>query len=113
MAAILDSYVDGSCYVAMSPVQWGEIAGRVRNRGGISEQNRIMLMLDQCRFQIEPVTKDQAVRAAELKIDRKISYGDAFALDLAMQSNDHILVTADYDFKKVADLATVEFLPVK
>ena len=113
IAAILDSYVDGSCSVAMSPVQWGEIAGRVRQRAGISEQNRIMLMLDQFRFQMEPLTKDQAVRAAELKVDRKISNADAFALELAMQSNQHILITADYDFKKVADLATIEFLPVK
>jgi hypothetical protein len=30
-----------------------------------------------------------------------------------MDSAEHILVTADYDFKEVADLARIEFLPAK
>ena len=38
---------------------------------------------------------------------------DAFAVHLAMDSPDHILVTADYDFKAVEDLARIEFLPAK
>jgi hypothetical protein len=46
-------------------------------------------------------------------VDRKISYADAFALDLAMASLEHILVTADYGFKAVDDLARIEFLPAK
>jgi predicted nucleic acid-binding protein len=53
------------------------------------------------------------VRAAEIKEDRKLAYADAFAIELAMDSPDHLLVTADYDFKEVADLARIEFLPVK
>jgi len=113
IAAILDSYGDHTCDVVISAVQWGEIAGRVRKRVGIPEQNRVMHKLTQLQLHIEPVTHEQAVRAAELKVDRKISYADAFALDLAMPSAEHVLVTADYDFKKVADLAAIEFLPIK
>ena len=30
-----------------------------------------------------------------------------------MDSPDHLLVTADYDFKAVDDLAKIEFLPPK
>jgi hypothetical protein len=48
-----------------------------------------------------------------MKVDRKISYADAFALDLAMASPDHVLLTADYGFKQVDDLARIEFLPAK
>ncbi|MGH9600365.1 MAG: PIN domain-containing protein, partial [Terracidiphilus sp.] len=62
---------------------------------------------------IIPATADRAVRAANLKVDRSVSYADAFALDLAMDSPDHVLVTADYDFKRVEDLARIEFLPAK
>jgi predicted nucleic acid-binding protein len=58
-------------------------------------------------------TGERALRAAAIKIDRKIAYADAFALDLAMDSPDHVLVTADYDFKAVAGLARIEFLPLK
>ena len=56
---------------------------------------------------------DGAVHAAALRVDRKIPYADAFGLNLAMDSAEHILVTADYDFKEVADLARIEFLPAK
>jgi hypothetical protein len=30
-----------------------------------------------------------------------------------MESTDHVLVTADYGFRVVADLARIEFLPAK
>jgi len=113
VAAIFESFADGTCEVCMSAVQWGEIAGRLRQRGGISEQNRVMQKLDQLQLQIEPATPARAVRAAELKGDRSISYADAFALELAMRSPEHVLITADFDFQKVADLANTEFLPVK
>jgi predicted nucleic acid-binding protein len=58
-------------------------------------------------------TADRAVHAAEIKVERKLAYADAFAVELAMDSPDHVLVTADYDFKAVTDLAQIEFLPAK
>jgi hypothetical protein len=64
-------------------------------------------------LQIIPATGERAIRASALRLERKIPYVDGFALDLAMDSVDHILVTADYDFKAVSDLARIEFLPVK
>jgi hypothetical protein len=55
-------------------------------------------------------TGERATHAAEIKVGGRISYTDAFAFDLAMDSPDHILVTADYDFNAVEDLARIEFL---
>ncbi len=60
-----------------------------------------------------PARADRAVRAAEHKVDRGIAYADAFAVDLAMDSPDHVLVTADDGFKAVKDLVRIEFLPMK
>jgi hypothetical protein len=37
------------------------------------------------------------------------TYADAFALELALDLSKPVLVTADYGFKPVADLATIEF----
>jgi predicted nucleic acid-binding protein len=51
--------------------------------------------------------------AAEIKTDRKIAYADAIAIELAGDAPDYVLVTADYGFKSVDDLASVEFLPGK
>jgi predicted nucleic acid-binding protein len=79
----------------------------------VSAQKRILQSITQLESSIISATADRAVRAAELKVDRKIAYADAFAIELAMDSHDHVLVTADYDFKAVADLAQIEFLPVK
>jgi predicted nucleic acid-binding protein len=113
VAAILDSYWNRMCEVEISAVQWGEIAGSVRKRAGGTEQNRAMRKLGELQLRIAETTADRAVRAAELKVDRKISYADAFALELATRSSNSVLVTADYDFKKVDDMARIEFLPNK
>jgi len=62
---------------------------------------------------VVPASADRAIHAADIKVDRNIAYADAFAVDLAMDSPGHVLVTADYGFKSVEDLARIEFLPAK
>jgi predicted nucleic acid-binding protein len=103
----------GEAEVQLSALQWGEIAGIQRRRFGVQEQMRVLQSLLQFDIRVIPATAERAVRAAEIKEDRKLAYADAFAIELAMDSPDHLLVTADYDFKEVADLARIEFLPVK
>jgi predicted nucleic acid-binding protein len=105
--------MDQTAEVAIPAIQWGEIAGRVRKRLGATGQDYAMKMLSEFYPRIVPATGERAVRAAEIKQDRKLPYADAFAIELAMDSPDHVLVTADYDFKAVADLAQIEFLPLK
>jgi predicted nucleic acid-binding protein len=97
----------------ISALQWGEVAGYLRRRLGISEGKRVLDSLLPLELEIVPATAERAVRAAELRSDRSISYVDAFAVELAMNSTDQILVTADYNFKAVDDLARIEFLPAK
>jgi predicted nucleic acid-binding protein len=99
--------------VSISAVQWGEVAGSLRKRFGALAQKRILESLALLQPGIVPATAERAVRAAELRIDRKLAYADAFALDLAMDSPDHVLITADFDFKALAGLAQIEFLPAK
>jgi predicted nucleic acid-binding protein len=97
----------------ISAVQWGEIVAVQRKRSGAREQERVLTRLIELQFRVVPVTDERAVRAAELRVDRKMSNADSYAIELAMDSPDHLLVTADYDFKAVDDLARIEFLPVK
>jgi ribonuclease VapC len=111
--AIFDMCARGFGEMCISALQWGEIAGVMRKRLGALEQERVLQRLLEVDLRIVPVSAERAVRAAGLRIDRKLPYADAFALDLAMDSPDHMLVTADYDFKAVADLARIEFLPAK
>jgi len=110
---ILGECVSGQATICLSAVQWGEVAGNLRKRMGASHERHIMSGLLPSEAEIVSVTAECAARAGELRVDRQIGYADAFALDLAMKSSDHVLVTADYDFKTVDDLARIEFLPAK
>ena len=111
--AIIKSCVSGQAAVCMSAIQWGEVAGNIRKRMGVQREKAILGGILPSEVEIVSLNGDHAVRAAALRVDRKIAYADAFALDLAMQSSDCILVTADYGFKDVADLAHIEFLPAR
>lgn len=110
---ILRACVTRQAVVCISALQWGEIAGRLRQRFGETDEMRILSNLLPSEVTIVSVSVERAVRAAGLKIDRKIAYADAFALELTMDSPDHVLITADYGFKAVDDLARIEFLPAK
>jgi PIN domain nuclease of toxin-antitoxin system len=110
---LLSDCVSWRADLCISAVQWGEIAGKLRKRLGPIEEMRILSSLLPSEAQIIPATTERAVRAAALKVDRSLAYADGFALDLAMEGTDRVLVTADYGFKAVADLAQIEFLPAK
>jgi predicted nucleic acid-binding protein len=97
----------------LSAVQWGEVSGNVRKRFGSKKEEQTMTQLLPSEVEIVTVTGERAVRAAALRVDRKIPFADAFAVELTMGSAEHVLVTADYDFKAVEDLIKIEFLPQK
>jgi predicted nucleic acid-binding protein len=111
--AIFRSCAGGQDKTCISAVRWAEIAGKLRRRWGVFAQKRILESMTQLESTIISATAERAVRAAEIKADTKRAHFDAFVLDLAMDSPDHALVTADCDFKAVADLAQIEFLPEK
>ncbi len=113
IAAILQAHKTQTAEAVISAIQWGEVAGIVRRKQGVIGQKRTLDDLAFFQLRTVAATGDRAVHAAEIKEDRKLPYADAFAIELAMDSADHVLVTADYDFKAVADLAHVEFLPAK
>ena len=110
---MLKACVAGQAEVWISAVQWGEVAGNLRRRFGATDEVRILSSLLPSEVAIAPATGERAVRAAELKVDRKLGYADAFAAELAMSLESSVLVTADYGFKVVEDMARIEFLPQK
>lgn len=113
VAEVLEENLSGLCNVTLSAIQWGEIAGKMRKDAGPAGESRALQVLSELLITVVPVTPEQAVRAAELKVDRGISYADAFALELGMRTPAHILLTADYGFKAADDLARIEYLPAK
>jgi predicted nucleic acid-binding protein len=110
---VLSACASRRANLTISALQWGEIAGKLRKRFGEADEIRLLDSLLPSEAMVVSATADRAVHAAALKVDRNIAYADAFALDLAMDSSGHVLVTADYGFKTVDDLARIEFLPAK
>jgi predicted nucleic acid-binding protein len=111
--SILRDCVEGRVEARISAVQWGEIAGNLRKRFGPARQSHVLGSLVSSDINVVPATAECAVRAATLKVAHNVAYADAFALDLAMSSRDHVLLTADFGFKRVEELARIEFLPAK
>ena len=64
-------------------------------------------------FEIVPATAERAVHSATIKNLQKIPYADAFGVDLAGDSSQHVLVTADFDVKPAQKSVRIEFLPLK
>ena len=110
---VLSACASRRANLTISALQWGEIAGKLRKRFGEADEIRLLDSLLPSEAMVVSATADRAVHAAALKVDRNIAYADAFAVELAMDSPDHVLVTADYGFKSVDDLARIEFLPAK
>jgi predicted nucleic acid-binding protein len=110
---ILRACLRGEARICVSAIQWGEIAGELRKRLGAEGGGRVLESLLPLELEVVPASGERAVLAAALRVDRRIAYADAFALELAMNYSHPILLTADYDFKSVADLASIEFLPAK
>lgn len=110
---ILGACASSQAELIISAVQWGEIAGKLRKRFGPRDESRILSSLLPSEARVVPVSGDRAVHAAGLKVDRNIAYADSFAIELAMDSPAHVLLTADYGFKAVEELARIEFLPAK
>jgi predicted nucleic acid-binding protein len=94
-------------------VQWGEVAGNLRHRFGATKEETILSGVIPSEAEVVPATGDRAKRAGEIRVDHGISYADSFAVELALDSSEHVLVTADYGFKPVEDLIKIEFLHAK
>jgi predicted nucleic acid-binding protein len=111
--AILRACVLGEAEVCLSAMQWGEVAGNLRRRFGAVGQARILSNLLPSEVEVVAATAERAVAAAAFKVDRKLGYADAFALELAASRPASVLLTADYGFKNAEDLDGIEFLPQK
>jgi predicted nucleic acid-binding protein len=110
---IIKCHLDGSCKAIISAVHWGEIAGVTCKIRGRSTMDRVLARLESFGLDVVPASTERAVGAALIKLNRKIPYVDAFGVELAGDSADHVLVTADFDLKPAAKDVKIEFLPSK
>jgi predicted nucleic acid-binding protein len=111
--AVLKECVRGLAKACTSAIQWGEIAGNLYRRLEATRAQQILSHLLPAEVEIVAASPERAVRAALLKIEMKIGYADAFALELASEAPHNVLLTADYGFKVAENSSAIEFLPAK
>jgi predicted nucleic acid-binding protein len=113
VADIIKGHLAGRHRVVISAIHWGEVAGvtcKVRGRQAVEV---VLSRLISFGLEIVDITAERAVRAALIKVHRKLAYADAFGVELASESPDHVLLTADFDLKAAAQDVKIEFLPRK
>lgn len=108
---IIKLHIAAHAHVVVSAIQWGELHGVLFKRHSPGTAQAAIGRLTAFDFELIPATPERAVRAAAIKIKRKIPYADAFAVELAGDSKYHILVTADFDVKPAKTDIAIEFLP--
>jgi predicted nucleic acid-binding protein len=110
--ALLQNQFSGKAVIVVSALHWGEVAGYAYKTHGRAAVNPVLQRLIAMGLEIIPVTADQAIAAAQIKLDYKIPYVDAFGAVIASDPN-HVFVTADFDLKPAAQFAKIEFLSTK
>jgi predicted nucleic acid-binding protein len=110
---IFKSHLAGRCGAAISAAHWGEVAGITCKKRGNQMMHLVLSRLSAFGIQVVGVDQDRSVRAALIKLKRRIPYVDAFGIELAASTPDHVFVTADFDFKPASRDVKIEFLPAK
>jgi predicted nucleic acid-binding protein len=113
VAAIIKEHLAGKSRAVVSAVHWGEVAGIVWKRYGETGMKTALSRLSAFGMEVVPVTAERAVKSAVIKHEHGIPYADAFGVDLAGDSAEHVLVTADFDVQPAKQLVRIEFLPLK
>ena len=113
VAEIIKSHLAGRSEVVISALHWGEIAGITCKRHGTQAMELALSRLSAFGLQVVPADGDQAVRAAMIKLKRRIPYVDSFGIEVTAAAHDRVFVTADFDFKPANRDVKIEFLSSK
>jgi predicted nucleic acid-binding protein len=113
VAEIIKDHMAGRCEAVICSLHWGEIAGQICKRRGAPSMELVLSRLSAFGFAVVPADADRAVRAALIKLKRRIPYVDTFGVELAAEAPNCVFVTADYDFKSASRDVKIEFLPAK
>jgi PIN domain nuclease of toxin-antitoxin system len=113
VAEIVRGHLAGECQAVMPAAHWGEVAGITCKLYGRRAMERVLSRLSAFGWRVVAADGDSAVRAALIKVDTGIPYVDSFGLELTGRGPNHVLVTADFDFKPASRDVKIEFLPAK
>ena len=106
---ILADAAAGRRSILMSVVNVAEAMYVVERRGGADGSTAMLDLIQQLPIELVNINVELAARAAYFKARGGMSLGDCFAAALAHRESISLL-TADPEFKVVADLVTIAWL---
>lgn len=113
VAEIIKAHLTGHSDALIAAPHWGEVAGIICKARGKPAMELALSRLSAFGLPVVPADAGRAVRAALIKVKRKLPYVHAFGVELAAEQPDRVFVTADFDFKPAAGEVRIEFLPAK
>jgi PIN domain nuclease of toxin-antitoxin system len=113
VAEILEGRAAGDNRVVISSVHWGEVAYLLHKRRGLDFMNATLQGLLAIGIEVVEVSVERAVRSGIIKAQTGVPYVDAFGVELASESSEHLLLTADFDATLARQDVAIEFLPIK
>ena len=96
--------------VGMSVINLGECLYIIEREQGLAAAHLALAAIEQLPIDMADTNRSRALAAAHLKAHHRLSYADAFAIALALESASTV-VTGDPGFKEVEKLLPVLWLP--
>lgn len=109
VARLIDTAGRSRARKLLCAINLGEIIYITKRAFGDQKKLEVLAHIERLEFTILPVPNSLVFRAAELKAEHSILYADCFSLAAALEHKAAI-VTGDPEFKKVANLVTVEWI---
>jgi predicted nucleic acid-binding protein len=107
---LMEHALDEERPLLMSAVNWGEVVYVAWRLHGEVAAREVETRMREMPITVIAADRDRASRAAALKQRHSLSYADAFAAELAIESGAW-LVTADPEFSKVGKTLSIYSLP--
>ena len=110
VVSLLTGARQGAYTLYLSLINLGEALYITEREQGLIKAQQTLAAIEQLPIVIAPVSRTMVLAAAHIKALYAISYADAFAVVIA-QDHNGVVVTGDPEFKSVADIVAVEWLP--
>jgi predicted nucleic acid-binding protein len=110
--AMLQAAQHNQTLVYVSMINFGEVLYITEREYGLRRAQEVLAALDELPLVQLEATRPRVLAAAHLKASHAISYADAFAV-AAAQEFAAVVVTGDPEFRCVAHLVQIEWLPIK
>jgi predicted nucleic acid-binding protein len=109
---LINQAESGRAILSVSSINWGEVYYVIYRTEGPDQAESFSAQFSILPIDVIEADRSRAERAGEFRGKFRLPYADAFAAALTAEKAAS-LVTADYDFKDVDEVISVEFLPQK